>query len=254
MDTSRYRRKQVKPEYESDTVVYPHNLSMYTTPPSQTIQLSEFEDMAIDRLRLLRIIEYASIIGNKVFSPEWKNCIMQELKKQNLNKYVRMLKCDSHVKPGDIQIRREDHISHHILRLAYCRTEELRRWFLNKELELFKLKLMNTSDESINEFMKIYNLEYTPVTEEEKQNFRDEISCSTSGHFVLDATTFYKVHFLQVLPLLQQYKVFIRNGFAFVPNYEISTCIISTYRSSLNESLAVSIYSIMHLKAIKHIF
>lgn len=34
----------------------------------------------------------------------------------------------------------KDRLSHHALRLAYCRTEDLRRWFLTQECELFKHK------------------------------------------------------------------------------------------------------------------
>ncbi len=39
----------------------------------------------------------------------------------------------------------KDHASHFVLRLAYCRTEELRRWFLTHESELFKARF---SDET----------------------------------------------------------------------------------------------------------
>lgn len=35
---------------------------------------------------------------------------------------------------------RTDLISHFVLRLAYCRTSDLRKWFLGQECEMFRLK------------------------------------------------------------------------------------------------------------------
>lgn len=34
--------------------------------------------------------------------------------------------------------RRKDHISHFVLRLAFCRSEDQRRWLLQQETELFR--------------------------------------------------------------------------------------------------------------------
>jgi DNA primase large subunit len=60
---------------------------------------------------------------------EYKNDIQQVL-----DKYL-PLNSD-----GDVVMeeRRKDHISHFVLRLVYCRTEESRHWFLQQEHALFK--------------------------------------------------------------------------------------------------------------------
>lgn len=81
----------------------------------------------------------------------------------------------------DFQARRADHLSHCILRLAYCRSEDLRRWFLNRELEWFKLKFLEQTPESIKKFLEVNNLIYTPISNEEKNDIKNDLIMSTIG-------------------------------------------------------------------------
>ena len=40
------------------------------------------------------------------------------------------------------EFQENDNISHFICRLAYCRNEELRKWFITQETRLFSIRLM----------------------------------------------------------------------------------------------------------------
>lgn len=81
----------------------------------------------------------------------------------------------------DFQSRRADHLSHFILRLAYCRSEDLRRWFLIREMEWFKLKFLEQTSESIKKFLDLNNLTYSPISNDEKDEIKNDLIISTPG-------------------------------------------------------------------------
>jgi len=43
------------------------------------------------------------------------------------------------------EFKHNDNVSHFICRLAYCRNEELRRWFLTQETRLFSIRLSDVN-------------------------------------------------------------------------------------------------------------
>lgn len=107
--------------------LYPHNVMMYNLPPTQDINLQTFEEYAIERVNLLRIFEQATSKNLRVLSEDWKNEIKEEMKQAGMKTYLRLLDGHSQTTDHDLQARRRDYISHFILRLAYCRSSDLRR-------------------------------------------------------------------------------------------------------------------------------
>merc|ERR1719381_184989 len=104
---------------------------MYDRPPVCDVSLQEFEDMAVERLKVLRVIEKHNMGGSTKFSTEWMEKIKADLEKQNLEGYLDLANLlGSNQKMKHYENRRADHISHFILRLAYCRSDELRKWFV----------------------------------------------------------------------------------------------------------------------------
>jgi len=61
-------------------------------------------------------------------------------------------------------VRKRDLCSHFILRLIYCKSDELRKWFINREIELFKLRwsLLSKSDKL--KFLSSNNTNYSAVS------------------------------------------------------------------------------------------
>lgn len=114
-------------ESEDLETLYPHSVLMYKLPPTQDMTLQTFEEYAIERVNLLRIFEQATAKNLRVLSEDWKKEIKEEMQRAGMKSYLRLI--DGHAKAteADYQARRRDYISHFILRLAYCRSSDLRR-------------------------------------------------------------------------------------------------------------------------------
>ena len=97
---------------------------------------------------------------------------------------------------ADVAEKRKDHISHFILRLVYCRrlklniplsyfgigaafkhpisilknlnidifSEDLKRWFISQEMDLFRHRFTLESAESVEQFLRFSKLNYEPVS------------------------------------------------------------------------------------------
>lgn len=111
-----------------------------------------------------------------------------------------------------------DLVSHFILRLAYCRSEDLRRWFLNQECALFKYRLNKLDEDQRATFMHENGVNFAVVSTEEKLSLRDKLVnlCGITDEEFLRCH-YYKIPFQQALTLISTRQVYLRAGLAYVP-------------------------------------
>ncbi|KAJ2944582.1 hypothetical protein O0L34_g3933 [Tuta absoluta] len=241
MDLQIKRKSTKAPVSGSLVETYPHDLQMYKVPPTENISLQEFETLALERLSLLRSLSAgATLKGLRLYSDEWREYVISDLRNQGLKYYAKLCEhtgCST--QESDLHMRRKDHIAHFILRLAYCRTEELRRWFIARESELFKMRFMTMKGEAVEKFFKINNLCYTSISEEEKSEIIHFLRESTA-HQNIDEMKFYKVKFYEVLDLVRGRKVYLQGGYAYIPHKDFISVLSAQFRTHLKHTLAVA--------------
>eukprot|EP00911_Craspedida_sp_UC1_P000896 UC1_evm1s683 len=189
--------------------LYPHRLQFYEMPPNEEVSLEEFETLAIERLKVLKAIETA-----KVRWPKRGNdfdTFVRTAIKQHLPFTIR---ADEDTAFDE---RRRDHISHFVLRLAYCKSEDLRRWFLLHEAELFRFRFEQERIEEANLFLKTNDLKYKPVSIEKKQVLAPKLArvgFNLTEESVKGAE-YFEVPFEDALELVRSRRVFIEQGRAY---------------------------------------
>ena len=143
-------------------------LSLYNEPPDGEISIEEIEKLTTERIKLLRLFECANMKFTKN-SNEWTEFIFKEIK--DYEKVFAFKFTDDENYPG---LLRNDVVSHYFIRLPYCRTDDLRKWLLLHEVDLFKfrfsrLQLDSDSRNAVSKFLNKIDLSLKVVTLGEKQ-------------------------------------------------------------------------------------
>jgi DNA primase large subunit len=163
--------------------------------------------------------------------------------------------------------KKRDVASHFILRAAYCKTEDLRRWFLSQETFLFKYQLEKIVDSSggsqlLNKFLEENELRFEIVSDEEKMNLKpflvqipvfksgtgagvsgnnngvDPLSIKVLSMTEVSNTTYFKIHFSLAADLIAKRHCYVHKGYAYVPLPKIVSIITAKFRTNLSKSLA----------------
>jgi len=222
------------------------HLSFYDVPPTSQVDLEAFETHGIARLQVLRRIDVLRARG---------------MTGDKLAKEI--IKADSQhfpLRPQNYEDKNKDYLSHYILRMAYCKTEELRRWFLLNECFLFKIRYNNAKPSDVDDFLKEQNvlMRCPPITDDEKMRLKPKLiglfvasssgsgsggtATSSSGSSTMQqqnyySMEFYKVPFTDVLPLVSKREVYMEAGFAYVSRTKILSIVEGMFRASLSKSL-----------------
>ncbi|KAI4527527.1 DNA primase, large subunit [Schizophyllum commune Loenen D] len=226
-------------------VNYPYRLSFYDKPPLFDVTLEEFEICALDRLRILAEIE-ACAARNRSWE-ETKTVIDNQCRK-----YMDLDSNTVSIDKRDAQ-RRRDQLGHFVLRLAFCRTEELRKRFVKAETTLFRVRYDTDKSDERRRFLNSRDFNWIEVSDTEKKQFRDELYASfhpppkpnaklseQERKAEFEKEKYYKVRWTRVPDLVERRKVFLKKGWAYVPAIEQSSIVFQAFESHLLKDLEMT--------------
>ncbi|OUM58734.1 hypothetical protein PIROE2DRAFT_22763, partial [Piromyces sp. E2] len=220
---------------------YPYTYNFYSEYPKEDISLNDFEKFALDRLNLLINIDNKQVGSN---IPIYEDRNIRYL--LNDSNDVKMVQSNEKKKYNQ---RRKDYLSHFILRLAYCETEDKREWFIKQECILFYIRLYNTSidKKEQNSFIESLNSNLKIVSEKEKLSLKNELEEVISAvdnmatmeavESAFENAKYYKINFEEVPDLVQSRSVLVKKGVAYIPSVKVIPVIVSKYKDHLHESM-----------------
>ncbi|UNI22525.1 4-nitrophenylphosphatase [Purpureocillium takamizusanense] len=226
------KRQFATPQYKD--AEYPHRLNFYADAPTADITLEQFEQWAIDRLRVLAELEACSFRNR---SPAETATHMKPI----VDKYM-PLDTNSSASSKLFSQRQKDHYSHFILRLAFSSTEDLRRRFTRVETMLFRMRFNSDDLGERSAFVSSLDLDWwEPVTDNEREEFAAELAAMMGprkGNAEDD--TWFKVDWERVPELVEQRRVFLKRGKAFVPGREQSSMVVAEFSTRLDKQLELT--------------
>ncbi|EEP81841.1 conserved hypothetical protein [Uncinocarpus reesii 1704] len=227
-----YKRKQfATPTYKQQE--YVHRLNFYEIPPTAEITLEQFEQWAIDRLRILSELEACSY-RNK--TPAETAAHITPL----LQKFLPLHSNTASSSGVDQRLkdeRQKDHYSHFILRLAFSSTEDLRRRFVRLEAMLFKFRFQQDDSKERRAFVESLNFDWDILADEEKQELGESLLNATPGLKRTDDEGWFKVDWERVPELVERKGILVKKGKAYVPLREQLSMILAEFNARLEKAL-----------------
>lgn len=124
------------------------------------MSLEEFESWAIDRLKsayspiLIPLLSRPAVLA-EIEASQVRNRPFNDTKAVIKSQSAKLLSLSTnYTRTATLEAeRKKDHVSHYVLRLAFCRSEELRRRFVKAETTLFRIRFDDATTAEKNAFL-----------------------------------------------------------------------------------------------------
>lgn len=210
-------------------------LYYYSVPPKGSIDLSQAQDLIEERLNILSIFDDMKVdpAFSKLSSDYFttlKNRVMEAKSKFGMNFVKASQLTRSENSAEKINARNRDIISHFLLRLYYCRNDELKNWLVDRETDLLKFRLMSVNTNEITKLIESNGLDFEKVAEDDKPKFEKEVNFNGfEKNFHI-----YKVAFEQALYLIRTRRVYLEKGFAYIMTSDMIILLCQRFRLELS--------------------
>ena len=141
-----------------------------------------------------------------------------------------------------------DEVSHFVLRLAYCRTEDLRRWLLAQETALMRYRLNFGSSNTVNAAALADAVpEARLLSNAEVDDIWPQLLAASPALTTSDKTTgssnnnrmVYAIPFTHALDLVATRQVFVHKGMAYIPASKLLHIVTAKFRTHLSRQLVL---------------
>ncbi|KAF2597770.1 hypothetical protein F2Q68_00008468 [Brassica cretica] len=149
-----------------------------------------------------------------------------------------------HMRDPDASVMfNKDIISHFVLRLVYCRSDELKKWFLSMETALFRHRFRLQNFEAQRAIVGEFGLPYKAVTGAELEGLKERLGQVVRSLGQISPTVeavYYKVPFEEVPDLVASRRVLIQKGYAFVAGSQLVSLVVTQFRSHISKALILT--------------
>lgn len=230
---------------ESDAQLSASYVPMYMTSSlgTEPFDIELLEKYALDRLKVLKVAERARkavMQGTVADGANNVNSIRSAVSDAERLHKLNIQRKGSLDPNWDTQVRK-DEASHFLLRLALCEKSEYRTWLLATEMDLFTTRLMGTGVKfALRAIQRVNGPKVTELSREELNRFKlklDSVARGPNRQRDVSDYNYYKVEFEEVPSLVRHRRVFLYEGYAFVPARNVMDIVISQFRSKLSAAL-----------------